>query len=265
MAARLCRLWQRPYGVYLRGELVQSEREFASALGRSRFTLAAGEALKASAAAYCQDVETVTPMNSVRSEHVVSPRVPRNSGRWNLLYVGRIEERKGVRDLLAAAAYLEEWGLPFVLTMIGHCPDVPGFLSPSSSSVARHVRLVEPVSEFEKLIPYYAAADAFVFPSHDEGFPRVLYEAMALGVPIITTFVGSISGVMEDRKNCLRIEVRNPRDIAEKVRQLIANPTLQSQLAWAGHDCITRLMRTWQRPHALQVAERLSELQRNWS
>jgi glycosyltransferase involved in cell wall biosynthesis len=199
-------------------------------------------------------------MTAVRLEHVLTPRPPRQSGPWNLLYVGRIEDRKGVRDLLAAASYLEEWGLPVMLTMVGNCHDAHGLLRQLTPSVARRVRLADPVADFKDLIPFYCGSDVFVFPSHDEGFPRVLYEAMALGVPILTTFVGSISGVMQDRKNCLRLEARNPRDIAEKIRQLITNPELQTQIAWSSHQCIVELMKTWQRSHAVQIAERLRDM-----
>lgn len=260
ITARLCRAIGKPYGIYFRGEQIPFDPTFATALRCARFALTAGRSLRAIARSHCQDVEDVTPMTSVRSEHVCPPRLPRRSGPWQLLYVGRIEERKGVQDLLAAVSYLEQWGLPFILTMVGHCYDAPGLLRELSPSVAQCVRLIDAVANFDELIPFYCASDAFVFPSHDEGFPRVLYEAMAFGVPIVTTFVGSIPGLMQDRKNCIRIEVRNPKDIAEKIRHLVMSPELQNQLAWSSHQCITELMKTWQRSHSVQIAERLRDM-----
>jgi glycosyltransferase involved in cell wall biosynthesis len=259
ITALLCRVLGKPYGIYLRGEQVDSDPTFGIAFKHARFALTTGQFLWTAAKAYCQDVENVTPMTSVRPEHILPPRLPRQSGPWNLLYVGRIEERKGVQDLLAAVSYLEEWGLPVMLTMVGHCY-VPGLLRQLTPSVARRVRLIDPIADFGELIPLYCGSDAFVFPSHDEGFPRVLYEAMALGVPILTTFVGSIPGVMQDRTNCLRIEVRNPRDIAEKIRYLVTNPEMQTQIAQSSHQCIMELMKSWQRSHAIQIAERLRDL-----
>jgi glycosyltransferase involved in cell wall biosynthesis len=196
-------------------------------------------------------------MTSLRSDHILPPRIPRKSGPVHLLFVGRIEERKGVQDLLAAVSLLKQWEMPFTLTLVGHCYDTPSFMRQLHASVVPYVRFVDAVSAFEDLVPFYHAADVFVFPSHDEGFPRVLYEAMAFGLPILTTFVGSIPSVMQDRLNCLQIEVRNPADMARKIQDLYSNPELQAQIAKAGNQCIVKLMKSWQRSHAMQVAERL--------
>jgi glycosyltransferase involved in cell wall biosynthesis len=260
ITARLCRTLGKPYGIYFRGEQIDSDPSFATTFGRARFVLTTGNVLRTIAQAYCGDVENVTPMTSVRLEHVLAPRPPRLSGPWHLLYVGRFEECKGVEDLLAAVSYLDEWSVPFVLTMVGHCQDQDRLLRQLPPSVALCVRMIGAVSEFEDLIPMYRAADAFVLPSHEEGFPRVLYEAMAFGVPILTTFVGGIPTVMKDAQNCLRIEVRNPKDIADKIRHLLTHPELQAQIAWSAHECISELMKTWQRSHPVQIAERLRDL-----
>jgi glycosyltransferase involved in cell wall biosynthesis len=260
VTARLCRALRKPYGIYFRGEQIDPDPSFADAFRRARFVIAAGDLLRNIAQVYCENVENVTPMTSLRSEHVRPPRDRAKSSLWRLLYVGRLEERKGVADLLAAAVYLEEWGVPFTLTLVGHCYDAPGLLRGFPESVTRHLNIVDAVAGFENLIPYYCAADAFVFPSHDEGFPRVLYEAMAFGLPIVTTFVGSIPSVMEDRKNCVRIDVKNPRDIAEKIRLLLSDPELQKRIAWASHQRITELTKSWERSHPLQVAENLRDL-----
>jgi len=260
IAARLCRALGKPYAIYFRGEQIATDSTFATAFRHARFALATGDSLRIAANVHCQDVEDVTPMTSVRTEHVRTPQRPRESGLWQLLYVGRLEERKGVWDLLEAASYLEEWAMPFMLTLVGHGLDESELLRTCSPSLARRVRVVGAVADFEDLIPFYYAADVFVFPSHDEGFPRVLYEAMACGVPIVTTFVGSIPGVMQDRKNCLRIQPRHPKDLAYTIRHLVTSPELQTQIAWASHQCITELMKTWTRSHPIQIAEKLRTL-----
>ena len=82
---------------------------------------------------------------------------------------------------------------------------------------------------------------------------------ISFGVPILTTFVGSIPSVMKDADNCLEIKVRNPLDIAAKIRGLMTRIDLQTALAASGHRCIAKLMKSWQRSHAMQVAERLGQ------
>jgi hypothetical protein len=61
--------------------------------------------------------------------------------------------------------------------------------------------------------------------------------------------VGSVPAVMEDRRNCLRIEVQNAADCAEKIRFLVNSPEVQFRIAWTDHYCITELMNKWQRAH----------------
>lgn len=260
VCAQLCRTLGKPYGIYFRGEEVDPDPKFAITFRRARFVITAGETLRKQAREYCSDVENVTPMTPVRLEHIREPAIRRDPPPWNLLYVGRIEERKGIRDLLAAACHLDEWGLPFTLTLVGHCPDPDAWPRGLPPSVVQRVRLVKAVTDFDQLIPYYRAADAFVLPSHDEGFPRVLYEAMALGVPILTTFVGSIPSLMEDQKNCVQLRVKDPKDIAEKVRLLFAGTELRERIATAGHHGIVHLVNTWKNSHSGQVAERLRAL-----
>jgi len=257
IAAGLCRCFRKPYGIYFRGEQLEPSSSFAGAFGKARFIITAGERLREIASQHNADVENVTPMTAVRPEHIRHPCGRCHDSEWKLLYVGRLEERKGTTDLFKAAAYLVEWGLSFTLTLVGHSYDIAEALRSLPESVSKHLRLTGAVPNFESLIPFYCAADVFVLPSHDEGFPRVLYEAMALGVPIVTTFVGSIPTLMKDRENCLRIEPRNSIDIAEKIYQLVSDPDLKMRIAWSGHRCITELMNSWQRSHAVQIVERL--------
>lgn len=255
----LCRAVGKPYGIYLRGELDLLSPNFQEAFRHARFVLTTGETLRRAVESHCSAVENVTPMTSLQPDHILPPRLPSQSGSWDLLYVGRLEERKGVYDLLEAVSYLEEWHHSFTLTLVGHCLDPAGLLGQLPPAVAARVRLPGVIADFESLIPFYRAADAFIVPSHDEGFPRVLYEAMAFGVPILTTFVGSIPSVMKDADNCLEIKVRNPLDIAAKIRGLMTRIDLQTALAASGHRCIAKLMKSWQRSHAMQVAERLGQ------
>ncbi len=260
VAARICRALGKPYGIYLRGEQIPPDPTQIKAFRNARFVLATGEPLKQAAAALCPDVECVTPMTSVSASDIRAPRPPRTEGPWRLLYVGRMEERKGTFDLLDSLPYLREWGVPCRVSLVGHCYDPIRMQRALRSAGAGQVELVGAVANFEELARYYLDADVLVVPSHDEGFPRVLYEAMTLGVPILTTFVGSVPTLMVDRHNCLRIEARDPRDIAAKLKELLAAPDLRRALAASASTDVRNAMSTWTRSHAMQVHERLRSL-----
>lgn len=259
----LCQVLRKPYGIYLRGEVGISSRGWQKVFRGAQFILTTGDLLRKIANTQCTDVENVTPMVSFRPEDILAPQAARSVGPWNLLYVGRIEERKGMNDLIQATKRLSEQGVDFKLTLVGHCNDHPGLIAQLPPAFAQRIRFAGVVTDFERLVIFYREADLFVFPSHDEGFPRVLYEAMAFGVPIVTTFVGSIPAVMRDGENCLRTEAKDPADLAEKIRLLLESQNMRTRFAASGHECVSALAKNWQRSHAVQILERLCRLETN--
>lgn len=257
VATFCCRRLRKPYGIYLRGEDEYNRPAFVTAFVAARFVLTAGQQLETVATLHCKDVEIVAPMTYLRPELITPPSASRQPGPWRLLYVGRVEEGKGVQDLVDAVVRLLGMKLAVELTIVGHCCNPEAYLRRVPTEFRSQVRMVGVVNDVNELVAFFHEADVFVFASHHEGFPRVLYEAMAFGVPIVTTFVGGIPTVMRDFDNCLRADVRNPPDLARKVSLLLTEPALRSQLAWAGHRCVLDLSQKWRRSHAIQVAERL--------
>ena len=87
------------------------------------------------------------------------------------------------------------------------------------------VELVGQVNGTEAILNEYTNADALVFPTHHEGFPRVLLEAMTKSCPVFTTMVGGIPGIMRTDDNCFEIPVKDPQGIATKIIQTMDNLT----------------------------------------
>lgn len=119
-----------------------------------------------------------------------------------VLFVHRLSYRKGVRllapvlDAVASAAHLRDLGLRVRLVVAGDGPERPR-LEREAADPARIGRMqllgAVPNRDLPRL---YAAADAVVMPSHEEGFPRVLLEAMASGTPVVTTDAGGSADVV---------------------------------------------------------------------
>ena len=82
----------------------------------------------------------------------------------------------------------------------------------------------------KKKIKLLLSSDVFVFPSYNEGHPFVILEAMATGLPVITTDVGAIRETVIDKENGFIIEKNNPKQIAEKIITLIKNPELRKKM-----------------------------------
>jgi glycosyltransferase involved in cell wall biosynthesis len=262
VAAGVCRALGKSYGIYFRGEQIPSESSFDVSFSRARFVLSTGEALARIARVHCRDVSCVTPMIGVGLADLREPMFARREGAIRLLFVGRVEERKGAFDLLRALSYLDEWSVPYELTVVGHCSAPERFRAMIAPQAADRVRSIGGVSDPAELARQFKNADVLVVPSYEEGFPRVLYEGMAFGIPIITTFVGSIESEMVDRENCLRIEVGNPRDIAIKVRALAEDANLAFVISRAASHHVRKRMLLWTKSHAHQVLDILKSSER---
>jgi len=122
-------------------------------------------------------------------------------GGWRLLYVGRFDAAKGIGVLLEAAARLRRSGRDVRVTCVGGNATT-GTGQPFRDQ-ARDLGL-EQLVDFVDEVPwgelpgYMQQADVFVLPSFSEGLPLVLLEAMACGLPVVSTRCGGPQEVVED-------------------------------------------------------------------
>ena len=139
-----------------------------------------------------------------------------------LLFVGRVEKAKGIHELLLIAEELKKRNLNFILDIVGGGALYNYILEEIKiKNLSKNIILHGQISDSNRLKSMYNDADLFVFPSHHEGFPRVLYEAMASALPIFTTFVGGISGRMKNLDNCIEIPSKNGTASAEIIYKYI--------------------------------------------
>ena len=150
-----------------------------------------------------------------------------------VLCVGRLSREKAQADLIEAAALLRRENsqrkLRFILA--GEGPD-----QQMLTDLARSL-LVEDWFIFSgyvpELKPYYTLASLFVLPSHTEGSPNVLLEAMSAGLPIVATAVGGVPEIATHEREALLVEKQNPVALAGAMERLLRDAELQSRLAEA--------------------------------
>jgi len=140
-----------------------------------------------------------------------------------ILYTGRLSWNKGLIDLVKSAKYIlnEHPEVSFVLTGRG----------PLENDLRKLVTKMKMSREFsfvgyvdtQSLVQYYQNAKVFVLPSYYEGLPTTLLEAMACGIPVVTTSVGGIPEVVVNGKNGFIIPIKDPTAIASAVSKLLEN------------------------------------------
>jgi glycosyltransferase involved in cell wall biosynthesis len=132
------------------------------------------------------------------------------SGPLRLLFVGTINQRKGIKYLLEAIRLLAHPRIE--LTVCGRVVDDLGLFAGHTSSVQ-----VRPSVSLPELIRAYQRADLFVFPSVAEGFGQVLLEALASGLPILSTTHTAAPDLIEDGIQGFVVPPRRPDLLAERI------------------------------------------------
>jgi glycogen synthase len=163
----------------------------------------------------------------------LDPRPERDWG-WRLLYVGRIDPRKGIEDAVRALAVLPDEA---TLAIAGDGdPDERERLRVliASLGLGDRVEMIGMRSHAE-LPDVYAAADAVLFPVRwPEPWGIVPLEAMALGRPVAATGTGGSGEYLSDGVNCVLATPEDPVSLARSVRRLAEDPQLRARLREGG-------------------------------
>ena len=142
---------------------------------------------------------------------------------------GELEEKKGVGDLLEAAAAS---GIPrLTVALAGEGSLVPE-LRRNGARLPFHLALL---GRLDGIGTFLAALDIFVLPSRQEALPMALLEAMWVGLPIVASRVGGIGEAVRDGVEGLLVEPSRPDQIASALGRLAADRDLARQLGDAAH------------------------------
>lgn len=162
------------------------------------------------------------------------PARGRQASGFHILYVGRLVPFKGQGILLEALARLRGQGWDATLTLIGDGPS-RGDLEEKAKAlgIAAAVEFAGSVGQ-DEIRTYFAAADLFCLPSFAEGVPVVLMEAMAMEVPVLTTWVMGISELVENGVEGILVRPGRPDELTEALARLAADPELRRTLGARG-------------------------------
>jgi len=127
-----------------------------------------------------------------------------------VVYVGRMDMKKGLRELVEAAAALRREREGLHVYLVGEGPDRPLIETAIKAKDAGSFVHLLPSCSFDEVALWMAAADVVTLPSYMEGCPNVVLEALACGRPVVATRVGGIPEIMSEE--CGRLVP--PRDAA---------------------------------------------------
>ena len=160
-----------------------------------------------------------------------------------LLFVGDMSRRKNLQGLISAFAIVQAERPDLHLILAGAAtPETAAEVDSivRSYGIGHRVRRIGYV-ESENLATLYSLAQAFVFPSHDEGFGLPPLEAMACGCPVVCSGGAPVENCGEAAVSC---DPRDVTSIAGGVSMLLDNPSIRKEKVRLGYEAAARF--TWE-------------------
>jgi glycosyltransferase involved in cell wall biosynthesis len=157
-----------------------------------------------------------------------------------LLCVGRLSQEKGHADLIRAFPKMRALAgeSRFHLVLVGEGPERQRI-----EELCRKLCLTNFITlagQQADVNPYYSIADVFVLPSHSEGCPNVLLEAMAAGIPVVATAVGGIPEVVTNGREAILVKKCDHAALASATAQLLRDRQFGERMVTFAHEIVAR-------------------------
>jgi glycosyltransferase involved in cell wall biosynthesis len=157
-----------------------------------------------------------------------------------ILTVGRLSREKGHADLIAALGAFKDMrpAARVRLVVVGDGPE-----RAKIEKIAAQLGvgpLVVWAGQVGNVGPYYAMADLLALPSHSEGSPNVLLEAMAARVPVVATSVGGVPEIVTHEESALLVPPREPAAMADSIDRILKDGGLGRGLSDRAHSRVVK-------------------------
>lgn len=152
--------------------------------------------------------------------------------RFAVGWIGRMTAVKRTDDILVAFKQLRDDGVDACLCLVGDGPD-----RPQLERRAHELGVIKDtlfLGYQEEVAPFYAAFDALILPSGNEGTPVSAIEALAAGRPVVATSVGGVPDVVRDGEDGYLVEAGATGELADRLARLARDPDLRERMGRSG-------------------------------
>jgi len=160
------------------------------------------------------------------------------TGGSDILFVGRFSPEKGILELLKAIELLREESIGNRVVIVGGSDNPEELARVKESISAKRIEKIQLVLDAvpEKVLEFLKRAALFVLPSHQEGLPIALLEAMAAGIPVVVSPVGGITDVVTDCENGFLVPSGETRLLADRIKQLLEDQNLRRRMGERNYE-----------------------------
>ncbi|MGF1582897.1 MAG: glycosyltransferase family 4 protein [Gemmataceae bacterium] len=190
-------------------------------------------------------MERFTIVPGATDVHRFQPRDLNAIGRLSaiptLLYHGRVDVRKGLMELLEAFRMVHPDFPTLGMVISGIGPDVNVVKKyVEDVRLSSHIQLTGYASYAEAPRVYHRG-DIFVSPTYSEGFSNTILEAMASGLPVVSTSTIGVVDCLQDGYNGLLVPVRDVESLADAIRQMLIDDEMRIHVAQQGYTDVQKL------------------------
>ena len=252
MIATVCSLRRLPYGIHLHGagyaRFLRTASPARRRLVERFFHRAAYVVVLGESWAQLVTEQLSVPRSKIHVVHNgvangVPPTTPWPSDRpRRVLFLGRIEKLKGVPELLRAFEQLDD--VPDIGLTVAGPPSDPDVVRAVEAAVRARPDRIQYAGALSRAQSQELLREAYVLalPSHAEGLPMALIEAMSMGVPCVTTPVGAIEELVTHGANGYLVPPGDVGALAEHLKRLLCSEPLRETMARSAYE-------TWERDY----------------
>lgn len=165
------------------------------------------------------------------SEVMEKARTLRNSEFFSFIFIGRIVKDKGINELIEAFSRLSKENDKIRLILVGQYEaDLDPVSDETLHEIKENDRIIS-VGRQNDVRPWLASSDALVFPSYREGFPNVVIEAGAMGLPSIVTDINGSREIINGGVNGIIIPPRDTDSLYYAMKRFTEEPDYVKYLA----------------------------------
>ena len=165
------------------------------------------------------------PQSPLKGGGSNSPLLQEGTGEaFTFVFVGRLVGDKGINELVAAFKQLNDEIPTTRLVLVGREERELDPLKPETIAEIERNEAINAVGQQKDVRPFYAEADALVFPSYREGFPNVVIEAGAMGLPSIVTDINGSREIIIDGENGIIIPPKDTAALYSAMKRFVEHP-----------------------------------------
>ena len=150
-----------------------------------------------------------------------------NNDKKYLLFVGRLIRTKGILEVVKSFIEIAKYSTQYELIMIGEKIEINTILSMLRDSMLLDRVHFKGILSYEEVAKYMRACDVLVFPSWSEGLPNVVMEAMASGLPVVTSDVGGITEIVHNGITGIAVPPKQVSILTKAILRMINDENLK--------------------------------------